>query len=149
KAAAGLGGGPQLSFAPLLDGVDSLTRAAQRYEQEYTRWAQPGGVMQSGSMGAVSLKALNERLIQAERAMTSPQGLVHRPWYTHLLYAPGFYTGYGVKTMPGIREAIEQGTWKDADGEIARVAAALNAEATIVSQAAVALGGGRGRQPPE
>jgi N-acetylated-alpha-linked acidic dipeptidase len=126
-----------------LDAVDSLTRSAQRYEKAYARWSEPGGVMQSGSTSAVALKALNERLIQAERALTSPQGLVNRPWYTHLLYAPGFYTGYGVKTMPGIREAIEQGSWKDADGEIARVAAALNAEATIVSQAAAALGGGR------
>jgi N-acetylated-alpha-linked acidic dipeptidase len=73
--------------------------------------------------------------------MTSDQGLKGRTWYKHLLYAPGFYTGYGVKTMPAVREAIEQGQWNDVDGEIARVAGALNREATLVSQLASELGG--------
>ena len=79
-------------------------------------------------------RPINERLIQAERALTSPQRAGKRPWYTHLLYAPGFYTGYGVKTMPGVREAIEQGEWSAANGEIERVAAALTREATLVGQ---------------
>jgi N-acetylated-alpha-linked acidic dipeptidase len=72
-------------------------------------------------------------LLQAERALTSSDGLIGRPWYKHLIYAPGFYTGYGVKTMPGIRESIEQHQWKDVDREIERVAAALTREATLVS----------------
>jgi N-acetylated-alpha-linked acidic dipeptidase len=85
------------------------------------------------------LKSINERLSQAERALTSPEGLSKRSWYTHMLYAPGFYTGYGVKTMPGVREAIEQGEWTSVNSEISRVAAALNREATVVSQLAESL----------
>jgi N-acetylated-alpha-linked acidic dipeptidase len=98
-----------------------------------------GGVTQAGSASASSLKSINERLLQAERALTTKDGLARRPWYTHLLYAPGYYTGYGVKTMPGIREAIEQGQWSSVNGEIERVASALNREASLVSQLADTL----------
>jgi N-acetylated-alpha-linked acidic dipeptidase len=59
-----------------------------------------------------------------------------------MLYAPGFYTGYGVKTIPGVREAIEQGQWQDADREIARAAEALSREATLVNEIATSLSGG-------
>ncbi|HSB55822.1 MAG TPA: transferrin receptor-like dimerization domain-containing protein, partial [Gemmatimonadales bacterium] len=62
-----------------------------------------------------------------------------RPWYRHLIYAPGFYTGYGVKTLPGIREAIEQKDYNLAGREIVRAAEVLGAEAALVSQAAEAL----------
>jgi len=105
----------------------------------YSQWVDRGGVVQAGTANASTLKAINERLLQAERAMTAPEGLVKRSWYTHLLYAPGYYTGYGVKTMPGIREAIEQGQWTSANGEIQRVAAALIREASLVNQVADAL----------
>jgi N-acetylated-alpha-linked acidic dipeptidase len=134
---------PQLEFAPLLNATDSLTRAAQRYERAYTQWVDRGGVTQAGSSGAATLKSINERLLQAERALTTPEGLSKRPWFTHLLYAPGYYTGYGVKTMPGVREAIEQGQWSSVNGEIARVATALDREASLVSQLADALGATR------
>ena len=67
-------------------------------------------------------------------------GLAKRPWYRHLLYAPGFYTGYGVKTMPGAREAIDQGNWRDVDGELRRIAEVLMLEAAHVSRAAGILG---------
>jgi N-acetylated-alpha-linked acidic dipeptidase len=53
-------------------------------------------------------------------------GLPRRGWYKHTLYAPGFYTGYGVKTIPGVREAIEQRNWKEAQEQIAVVAGAIN-----------------------
>ncbi len=85
---------------------------------------------------------MNERLIQAERALTSTEGLKNRPWYVHMLYAPGFYTGYGVKTIPGVREAIEQGQWQDADREITRAAEALSREAALVNGIATSLSGG-------
>jgi N-acetylated-alpha-linked acidic dipeptidase len=134
---------PQLEFAPLLNGIDSLTRAAQRYERAYALWVERGGVTQAGSAGAASLKSINERLLQAERALTTADGLAKRAWFTHLLYAPGYYTGYGVKTMPGIREAIEQGQWTSVNGEIVRVAAALNREAALVSQLAESLSNAR------
>jgi len=125
---------PAFNFGPLVAASDSLSRAAARYDAAYT------AVLASPSVSparAAALKGINTRLLQAERALTSNEGLAGRAWYKHLLYAPGFYTGYGVKTMPGVREAIEQGQWKDVDREIGRVAAALEREATLVSSLAV------------
>lgn len=122
---------PQLNFAPLLNALDSLTHAASRYDRAYTR------AVADGRFGSV--KMVNTQLLQAERALTSPEGLKNRPWYVHMLYAPGFYTGYGVKTVPGVREAIEQGQWPDADREIGRAAAALDREATLISGIASTL----------
>jgi N-acetylated-alpha-linked acidic dipeptidase len=125
---------PQLNFAPLLNALDSLNHAAARYDRAYSRAVTEGR--------ATNAKSVNERLIQAERALTSTEGLKNRPWYVHMLYAPGFYTGYGVKTIPGVREAIEQGQWQDADREIARAAAALEREAALLSGIAATLPGG-------
>ncbi|HMH86358.1 MAG TPA: transferrin receptor-like dimerization domain-containing protein [Gemmatimonadaceae bacterium] len=125
---------PQLNFAPLLNALDSLNHSASRYEKAYTRAVTEGR--------STVAKSVNEQLIQAERALTSTDGLKNRPWYVHMLYAPGFYTGYGVKTIPGVREAIEQGQWQDADREIARAALALYREATFVSGIAATLSGG-------
>ncbi|MDB4871007.1 MAG: Transferrin receptor domain protein dimerization region [Gemmatimonadales bacterium] len=124
---------PQLNFAPLLNALDSLTHSASRYDRAYNRAVTEGR--------AANAKTINERLIQAERALTSAEGLKNRPWYVHMLYAPGFYTGYGVKTIPGVREAIEQGQWQDADKEIARAAAALEREAALISGIAATLPG--------
>ena len=58
--------------------------------------------------------------------MLLPAGLPRRPWYKHSLYAPGFYTGYGVKTVPGVREAIEQQNWPETQQQITAVANAIN-----------------------
>jgi N-acetylated-alpha-linked acidic dipeptidase len=125
---------PQLNFAPLLNALDSLNHSATRYDKAYAR------AVSEGRVGVA--KGVNERLVQAERALTSAEGLKNRPWYVHMLYAPGFYTGYGVKTIPGVREAIEQGQWQDADREIVRAASALEREATLVSGIASTLSGG-------
>lgn len=122
---------PQLNFAPVLNALDSLNHAASRYDRAYTRAVADGRF--------ASAKMVNMQLLQAERALTSPEGLKNRPWYVHMLYAPGFYTGYGVKTVPGVREAIEQGQWQDADREIGRAAAALDREATLISGIASTL----------
>lgn len=127
------GAAPQLNFAPLLNAVDSLNHAAARYEKAYSR------AVSAGRQDAAH--TVNQRLLQAERALTSSEGLKNRPWYVHMLYAPGFYTGYGVKTIPGVREAIEQGQWSDADREIVRAAAAIEREATLVSGLVPTLGG--------
>ena len=125
---------PQLNFAPLLNALDSLNHAASRYDRAYTRAVTDGR--------SAAAKAVNTQLLQAERALTSAEGLKNRPWYVHMLYAPGFYTGYGVKTLPGVREAIEQGQWQDADREIVRAAAALDREATLISGIASTLSPG-------
>src|SRR5262249_52597566 len=92
---------PFLGFAPLENAVDRLERSAHRYRPAPDK-AWPAGV------AAPALAELNRKLIESERRLTSAQGLPRRPWYKHVLYAPGVYTGYGVKTMPGVREAIEQ-----------------------------------------
>jgi N-acetylated-alpha-linked acidic dipeptidase len=57
-------------------------------------------------------------LMKQERLLTRPEGIPRRKWFTHTIYAPGFYTGYGVKTLPGIREAIEERKWQEADEQI-------------------------------
>ncbi len=127
---------PQFNFAPLLNAVDSLSHAATRYDRAFASGTMSASSSASIAARAASVRGINAGLLQAERAMTSSEGLKGRPWYRHMLYAPGFYTGYGVKTMPGAREAIEQGSWSEVDGEIARIASALNREATLVSRLA-------------
>ena len=88
---------------------------------------------------AETARAVNTRLIQSERQLTDPAGLPRRPWYRHLLYAPGYYTGYAVKTIPGVREAIEQKSYVEAETEIARVARALDRERTLLDSASADL----------
>jgi N-acetylated-alpha-linked acidic dipeptidase len=85
------------------------------------------------------VRAVNAKLIQSERQFIDEGGLPRRSWYRHLLYAPGFYTGYGVKTMPGVREGIEQKRYEEAEKEAARLAAAVQKEAALVNEAAQLL----------
>jgi len=124
---------PYLNFAPLQNANDALKRSVERYQKALDKATANGG------MAISSLGPLNELLIQSERKLTSDQGLPGRPWFKNLIYAPGQYTGYGVKTMPGIREAIEQKQWKQADEQIVRVAAALQNEAALIDSAAAML----------
>jgi len=126
---------PYLSFASLRNSIDALQRAADDYEKAVQKAHENGGA----ALARASIATVNTKLLQAERAMTSPAGLPTRPWYKHLLYAPGLYTGYGVKTMPAAREAIEQGRWDEANVELGRIAAALDAEAALVRSAKDAL----------
>ncbi len=126
---------PHLDFAPLENGLDALTRAAAAYK--IVSDSAGGTTLDHASPAA--LAALNAVLIKSERALTSAEGLPNRSWYRHLIYAPGFYTGYGVKTLPGVREAIEQRTWSSADHEIARVGKVLEDEAGVVTEATAAL----------
>ncbi|HEY0779733.1 MAG TPA: transferrin receptor-like dimerization domain-containing protein, partial [Gemmatirosa sp.] len=137
-----LGPAPHLNFAPVLDALDSLDRAALRYERAYETWSAAAARPSAGApANAAALHALDVHLLASERQLTDAAGLPRRPWFRHLLYAPGYYTGYGVKTMPGAREAIEQGEWAEADVQLRRIADALRAEAAHVSRAAILLGG--------
>ncbi|MEK6755215.1 MAG: transferrin receptor-like dimerization domain-containing protein [Bacteroidota bacterium] len=119
---------PHLNFAPLENAVETLTRSAERYDQVAKRALQT-----EKPLPAVALKAVNAKLMQAERTLVSPDGLPGRPWFKHLIYAPGAYTGYGVKTIPGVREAIEQKKWSEADSEIVRAARVLEQEASLIN----------------
>jgi N-acetylated-alpha-linked acidic dipeptidase len=78
-------------------------------------------------------------LIDSERRLTNEDGLPRRPWYKHLLDAPGVYTGYEPKTVPGVREGIEEKRYAEADQEIVRVAKALQDESALIESAAQAL----------
>jgi N-acetylated-alpha-linked acidic dipeptidase len=71
--------------------------------------------------------------------LTDDTGLPRRAWFKHMLYAPGFYTGYGVKTIPAVREAIEQKLWPEADAQIVRVSSVLAKEAAAIDATAAAL----------
>ncbi|MGA6986757.1 MAG: transferrin receptor-like dimerization domain-containing protein [Terriglobales bacterium] len=128
---------PHLNFAPMQNAVDSLTRSAKHYQQALSQ--------KQASLGddaaAAKLGALNRELIETERRLTNADGLPRRPWYKHLLYAPGVYTGYDVKTVPGVREGIEQKRYAEAEQEIGRVSKALEDEAALVESAARELEG--------
>ncbi|HKW40052.1 MAG TPA: transferrin receptor-like dimerization domain-containing protein, partial [Gemmatimonadales bacterium] len=126
---------PYLNFAPLDNSVDALTRAAERYEQAFTKAQANGGA----PLAKPGTQALNATLRQSERALTTTAGLPRRPWYRHNVYAPGFYTGYGVKTLPGVREAIEQKHWKEAEDQITTVGQVLQAETAVITKAAEQL----------
>jgi N-acetylated-alpha-linked acidic dipeptidase len=78
------------------------------------------------------LARINHALIMAERDLIEPAGLPDRSWYRHVIYAPGLYTGYGVKTIPGVREAVDAGNYKRAAEQAAVVIRALQrATATL------------------
>ena len=126
---------PHLNFAPLQNASDALTHSAERYQKALEKVSANGEL----AVGPAELQALNQKLMQSERKLTSPEGLPGRPWFQHLIYAPGQYTGYDVKTIPGVREAIEQKKWKEADEQIVRAANALQDEATLVDSAAQEL----------
>jgi len=126
---------PHLAFAPLRNGADALTRSAGRYADALRAARQRGDTVLASS----SLRAVNALLVKSERRLTDDDGLPGRPWYRHQLYAPGLYTGYGVKTMPSVREAIEQHHFAEADSAIVRLGGVLDAEAALVDSAAAAL----------
>jgi N-acetylated-alpha-linked acidic dipeptidase len=117
---------PNIDFAPLRKALDRVNDAAQKYQK-----ASRGHINSPDKQ-----KALDEVLFKTERALTDPQGLPRRDWFRHQIYAPGFYTGYGVKTLPGVREAIEQRNWSEAQAEIQIIASTLGRFAAEIDRAA-------------
>ena len=128
---------PHLNFAPMENAAEALTRSAERYQKALSK-------NQTGlsEIQAETLRTLNEKLIASERTLTNEDGLPRRPWYKHLLYAPGIYSGYEVKTVPAVREGIEQKRYDEAEQEIARVGKAFEAEAALIDSAAQLLESG-------
>jgi N-acetylated-alpha-linked acidic dipeptidase len=117
---------PSINFAPLENAAAQLTQAAERYRRSL-----------EGSRSRLTpdiIRTINKALIQSERQLTDAAGLPRRPWYRHLLYAPGYYTGYAVKTMPGVREAIEEKNYAEAEREVVRVAEALSRETALINE---------------
>jgi N-acetylated-alpha-linked acidic dipeptidase len=122
---------PFINFAPLQNAVDTLTRSADRYEKALAAAQSKAGETASSA----ALNALNQKLIATERALINDAGLPRRPYYKHLLYAPGVYTGYSPKTIPGVREGIELERYAEAEQEVVRVSKALTAEAAVIDDA--------------
>jgi len=126
---------PHLNFAPFENAVDALNRSAAEYRKAYEKASANGG----SALASASLAEVNKLLIESERKLTTAEGLPNRPWFKHQLYAPGFYTGYAVKTVPAVREAIELKQWKLADEAIVVVSHVLEDEAALISSAAAKL----------
>jgi N-acetylated-alpha-linked acidic dipeptidase len=125
---------PHLNFAPMQNAADALARSAEHYRLALQH--RQGSLSQND---AQALRALNELLMQSERKLTNEDGLPRRSWYKHLIYAPGVYSGYDVKTVPGVREGIEQKRYAEAEQEIMRVAKALQEESALIDSAAQSL----------
>lgn len=125
----------EVNLAPLSSAIKSLTESARRYEETLVK------ASAKNFQTVKQVKALNELLYKSERKLTSEQGLPRRTWFKHQIYAPGFYTGYGVKTIPGVREAIEQKQWNDVEPQIKNASAILQAFASHIDAATRMLEG--------
>ncbi|MFO0984813.1 MAG: transferrin receptor-like dimerization domain-containing protein [Planctomycetota bacterium] len=121
---------PFLNFAPLQNAVVRLKQSASSHEQALVDARAAGRLL-----NAEQMQALDRILMHAEQALTRKDGLPRRPWYVHQIYAPGWYTGYGVKTLPAVREAIEQRHFDEAEAQIPLVAATLDAYAAQIDSA--------------
>jgi len=132
----GPGGTKGFDLVPLNEALASLREAASAYDTALAAAERDGGIYKKP---AADLAALNKLLYQSEQKLLSSEGLPERPWYKHTLYAPGFYTGYGVKTLPGVREALERHDWKTAAVQEAALVKALGAYTAQISAATARL----------
>jgi N-acetylated-alpha-linked acidic dipeptidase len=114
---------PYLNFAELDNAVARLGRSAKAFDREYARLE----AIDDDAGAHAARERLNATLTDLEQSLTDPHGLPGREWYQHMLYAPGLYTGYGAKTLPGIREAIEERRWDEANEYVGVASRAINA----------------------
>lgn len=122
--------------------LSAVQNAVARLKDQSTAYdAAVQKLIAAGTVSNDVRTALDALLGQAERTLTSTQGLPRRPWFTHQIYAPGFYTGYGVKTLPGLREAIEERQWKELDQQAIATAEAIDRLATHLQRATDVLRG--------
>jgi N-acetylated-alpha-linked acidic dipeptidase len=126
----------KVDLKPVRAAVESLKSAAQDFEKAY---GSVGKANTQTLMAKQELKQLNSLLLTSEQKLGNSDGLPRRDWFKHQIYAPGFYTGYGVKTMPQIREGLEEGRFTEAQGGVRTVSAAVNALAAQVKEAARVL----------
>jgi len=125
---------PYLNFAPLENATARLDKAASAYDAALAR------AMASGGVDGAKAAGLNDLLQGLEQRLTRQDGLPRRPWFRHQIYAPGFWTGYGVKTLPGVREGIEQREWGEVRQFVDEIAAALDRLSDGLEQATSMLG---------
>jgi N-acetylated-alpha-linked acidic dipeptidase len=127
--------GQKMDFSGLRKQLDLLKNDGAKYD------ALLQAASGKESLDDSRLNALNETLIRSERVLTRPEGLPNREWYKHQIYAPGFYTGYGVKTLPGIREAVDSKNWPLAQQETQVLQQCLTELNQVVNQAASGAAG--------
>jgi len=127
--------GQTMDFPLLHKQLDALKQNGEKYD------ALLQAAMLKDSLDPARVNSLNESLMRTERVLTRPEGLPDRPWYKHQIYAPGLYTGYGVKTLPGIREAVDKKDWALARQEAQIALQCLTAMNQVVSEAISDLSG--------
>jgi N-acetylated-alpha-linked acidic dipeptidase len=110
---------PYLEFAPLENAVARLKASARAYDAALAK--------DGASLTGARLTKLQSLMQSIDQTLAPDQGLPGRPWYKNLIYAPGRFTGYDAKTLPGVREAIEERRWSDANRNVVLVADALDA----------------------
>jgi N-acetylated-alpha-linked acidic dipeptidase len=134
---------PRLNFAALRESASRLRRSAKAYDDAFARAS-----ASNFSLSPSSLAQLNTILQGMEQTLLSKKGLPGRGWYEHMLYAPGLYTGYGAKTIPYVREAVELRHWTDAEEGMPVVVAVLDSASSHLDQATALLATGlRGTAP--
>ena len=124
---------PAFDFSPLETASTRLTASAKAYDDALAK--------NGGSLSADRLARLQALMLTIDQTLTSDTGLPGRPWYKNLIYAPGTLTGYGTKTLPGVREAIEQERWADVEKYTKLTADVLNAYSAGLDQATAVLNG--------
>jgi N-acetylated-alpha-linked acidic dipeptidase len=124
---------PYLNFAELDNAVLKLEQSAKAFDKEYARLDASNDPTTKAARARV-----NATLTVLEQSLMDPHGLPGREWYQHMIYAPGLHTGYGVKTLPGIREAIEERRWDEANQYIGVVSHVLNAYSARMDRAIAA-----------
>lgn len=129
---------PYLNFAPMDNVIGRLQKSARAYDAAYAAHVAGGR-----DLSAANRTQLNDLLRGLEQALTHPEGLPGRPWYKHLIYAPGLLTGYGVKTLPGVREAIEDNRWEEANRYSTLTAAVLTKYCERLERATALLAGSK------
>ncbi len=126
---------PFLNFAPLDNGLAASAARRAAYDQALAHAMENGGA----ALGARHAARGQRRADPGGAGPHLKEGLPNRPWFQHQIYAPGFYTGYGVKTLPAVRESIEQKDWKLAEDEIAKVGKVLENAGEAIQGAAAEL----------
>jgi N-acetylated-alpha-linked acidic dipeptidase len=131
---------PYLDLTPLDNIAVRLKKSAKAYDSLYAKLGAG-----TATLTPEKSRELDALLGGMEGTLLSAHGLPGRDWYKHLIYAPGLYTGYGVKTLPAVREAIEQNHWDEANQYAGVTAAALTAYCDRLDQATAVLLGKTGK----
>jgi N-acetylated-alpha-linked acidic dipeptidase len=125
---------PYLNFAPLRNSSTTLAASAKAFDAAYG-----AALADPARLTPARAASVNLLLVTAERALLGEPGLPGRPWYRHMVYAPGLYTGYGAKTLPAVREAVEERHWTVVAESVGATAAALDAYRRALDAATAAL----------